>query len=380
MKDFVLARLAAPLLLGTALAAQGNVLIVDQQNGPGTDFTDLPPAVAAATPGSTIQVRPGGYTGIFVDKGIHIVGTPGVVLARLVHPRATMFSVNGVPSGQTFTMRDVQIGPAFFGGPVISSNQGRVVFDGVSSGSFLINNCRQVELRRCDFVLQANSSTLTIDDHDVTGSALAPFRLGALTFDLCTVVVTDSQITGISGAPGITMTNTDLTIAMRRQGSFVRSGTGSTNAVGSVAGTGTLRLDPNSVLQGWDPNQPNPPSPSISGPTVQVVDVPTMRSDGGGIGDTFVTEVAGAPGQPYLVLFGGPGTPTSIPGVGGQLWVGEPVILSGGTFQPTAFEQLPSVIPAVPILIGVPVSRQVVSLDAQGGLQLSNPITYAIRP
>ncbi len=45
-----------------AAAAQPMTWIVDQNNGPGTNFTDLPPALVAAASGDTILVRPGGYT------------------------------------------------------------------------------------------------------------------------------------------------------------------------------------------------------------------------------------------------------------------------------------------------------------------------------
>jgi len=46
------------LLVATA-AAQDGVLVVDAAGGPGSQFTDIPPAVAAARPGDRIVVRAG---------------------------------------------------------------------------------------------------------------------------------------------------------------------------------------------------------------------------------------------------------------------------------------------------------------------------------
>ena len=51
--------MSSALLLATLVQT---IWIVDAANGPGTNFTDLPAAVAAAISGDTILVRPGTYT------------------------------------------------------------------------------------------------------------------------------------------------------------------------------------------------------------------------------------------------------------------------------------------------------------------------------
>ena len=70
------------------------IWIVDAANGPGTNFLDLPPAVAAAASGDTIIVRAGSYTRLqrqrkgadhqgsrFVDDGCAHLHAAGVDLS-----------------------------------------------------------------------------------------------------------------------------------------------------------------------------------------------------------------------------------------------------------------------------------------------------------
>lgn len=53
--------LAVVAILTNVLRARGGVLVVDQANGPGTDFTQIQPAITAAVDGDVILVRPGIY-------------------------------------------------------------------------------------------------------------------------------------------------------------------------------------------------------------------------------------------------------------------------------------------------------------------------------
>jgi hypothetical protein len=63
------ALLAAPALATT--------WIVDAANGPGANFTDLAPAVAAAVPGDVILVRAGTYNAFTLSEGLAILGETG---------------------------------------------------------------------------------------------------------------------------------------------------------------------------------------------------------------------------------------------------------------------------------------------------------------
>ncbi len=68
------ARPALVALLALSATAQ-NVWIVDAANGPGTHFQDLPTAVAAASNGDVLRIRPGTYAAFtLARKGLRIFG------------------------------------------------------------------------------------------------------------------------------------------------------------------------------------------------------------------------------------------------------------------------------------------------------------------
>ncbi len=66
------------MLLSLAMLVLPTIWIVDAANGPGTNFTDLPAAVAAAAHGDTILVRAGAYSAFQVSgKALAIRGESG---------------------------------------------------------------------------------------------------------------------------------------------------------------------------------------------------------------------------------------------------------------------------------------------------------------
>jgi len=68
----------AVLLLAAPAAAQGAVWVVDAAAGPGSDFTDIQPAIAAAADGDVILVRGGLYSSFTLDaRSLAIVGQDG---------------------------------------------------------------------------------------------------------------------------------------------------------------------------------------------------------------------------------------------------------------------------------------------------------------
>ncbi len=66
-------------LLALALAApvSANTYRVDDNGGPGVDFTDIAPAIAFAQSGDVLLVAPGTYSSFVLDKGLVIVGQLG---------------------------------------------------------------------------------------------------------------------------------------------------------------------------------------------------------------------------------------------------------------------------------------------------------------
>ena len=90
----MLSRVLLLALLASPLCAQ-RTWIVDANNGPGTDFTDLPPALAAASSGDTLIVRPGNYQGGTTAKALRILGTAAFVQSAL--------TIQSLPQGSTAT-------------------------------------------------------------------------------------------------------------------------------------------------------------------------------------------------------------------------------------------------------------------------------------
>jgi hypothetical protein len=64
--------------------AQASTIVVDANNGPGANFTDIPPAIAAASPGDLLIVRAGTYSGFTLDRGLVMLGQ-GVVHTSDAH-------------------------------------------------------------------------------------------------------------------------------------------------------------------------------------------------------------------------------------------------------------------------------------------------------
>jgi hypothetical protein len=94
-------------MLGLVLACVlPTTWIVDANSGPGTHFTDLPPAIAAAQSGDTILVRTGNYTAFYVTgKALTIRGAgQGTTMINLPTGHATHshLTIEATPFGETF--------------------------------------------------------------------------------------------------------------------------------------------------------------------------------------------------------------------------------------------------------------------------------------
>ncbi|MEM7307882.1 MAG: hypothetical protein AAF682_14480 [Planctomycetota bacterium] len=71
------------------------VWIVDDSGGPGVDFTDLPPAIAAASAGDVLIVRAGSYSEAVVGQGITIQADEGALAD------AAGLRIESVPAGES---------------------------------------------------------------------------------------------------------------------------------------------------------------------------------------------------------------------------------------------------------------------------------------
>ncbi|MBK8978830.1 MAG: hypothetical protein IPM29_23260 [Planctomycetes bacterium] len=134
----------AALLLAAPASAQ-RTFVVDANGG--GNFFDIRPAIDAAAPGDTLVVRAGVYGNFAADRGLRVLGDPGVTIAGT---RFSSIQIRDVPVGQSAVVRG--FAPSFSGiSLVISGCAGHVHVENVVAGGPLfatasIVGCRNVTL------------------------------------------------------------------------------------------------------------------------------------------------------------------------------------------------------------------------------------------
>lgn len=103
------------------LALVPTIWVVDASNGPGTNFTDLPAAVAASTSGDTILVRAGTYSGFNVaGKALTVrgAGAASTFVAVASQPGSAFgeTTIDAVPQGATFYLGGLRFAPITYTG------------------------------------------------------------------------------------------------------------------------------------------------------------------------------------------------------------------------------------------------------------------------
>ena len=134
--------ISALLCLVATAAAQTTWIVAAAGGG---HFLDIPPAVAAASPGDTLLVRAGNYTSFVVSKGIRIVGENG---AAVTSGSAAAVTIDRVPGGETCVVRGLAAAVFGFPLPVVARDcLGHVHLEDLSLSSPVhIDRCRQVSL------------------------------------------------------------------------------------------------------------------------------------------------------------------------------------------------------------------------------------------
>ena len=113
------------LLLASCLLP--TIWIVDANNGPGTNFTDIPAAVAAAQSGDTILVRAGNYSPFTVSgKALTIRGAAASV-TRVFGFAPTPTVIELTPPGNTVALRGMRFESANLGAGLTARNNAGVV-------------------------------------------------------------------------------------------------------------------------------------------------------------------------------------------------------------------------------------------------------------
>ena len=117
----VLALLFA-LTLPLASAAAGTI-VIDDDGGPGVDFTDIQPAIDVASDGDLLLVHPGDYTGFMMPRGLVILGVDASDTS-VVHGHVT---ISGIPGPHRAVLSGLRLLTLS-----VTNNPGHVVLDNVS--------------------------------------------------------------------------------------------------------------------------------------------------------------------------------------------------------------------------------------------------------
>ena len=182
--------LAGSLLATTALAQLPNVLVVDDDGGPGVDFTHVADAVNAAADGDVLLIRSGSYIGFPFGPEI-VIDAKSLSLFAEGDVDVPSIQVTNLALGQEVVLRGVDLRVGVISG---QGNEGTiwvedsqaVVVDGEPLQSFGYTSwfdCDAVVLNRCthigtpaltlfnDPALRATLSSVHVYDSHLTGGA-----------------------------------------------------------------------------------------------------------------------------------------------------------------------------------------------------------------
>lgn len=183
-------RLFACLLFASPAVA--STWIVDDDGGPGVDFTTIAAAVAVSGPGDVILVRPGSYGGFALGAGVQVLGAAGVQVTENV------------------TITNVGPGPR----AVLASLALRGVSVSQCAAAVLLEDLDVAATTADVLALGGQSAIVVRTSGDVrlrAVTAMAPGNTGhvfsALRVDAARVEVTHSTLTGGAGRSGTFFTN-----------------------------------------------------------------------------------------------------------------------------------------------------------------------------
>ncbi|MEM7310759.1 MAG: hypothetical protein AAF682_29060 [Planctomycetota bacterium] len=236
--------------LSLVAAAQNAVFVVDDDGGPGVDFTDLPAAVLAAADGDTLLVRDGQYSAFELDaKGLAVVAdaaAPPVIDGGL--------AVRNLAAGQVALLRGLATGDAAGDGLRLAANVGAVRVedctlvgaDGVSPSLFIEGHAMGYDglSIAASADVSVAGSTFTAGDganlYDIYYGAMGIGGAG-LRVDDASVAVFDSTFTGGEGgsdSSGFALSGTTGgTGALVLSGLLLSSGSAFTGGEGGSGGS-----------------------------------------------------------------------------------------------------------------------------------------------
>ena len=155
-------RLVAVALVLLQSPAAATTYLVDVANGPGTDFTQITSAVAAASPGDTLLVMPGQYASFVLDKSLAIVGQgePGN------EARTPTMTVQSLPAGSTTAIASLDATQV-----VLINSPGAMLLDDVRADTVSVSFCADVRFRRLEVTggMQCGNARVEVADSLLEG-------------------------------------------------------------------------------------------------------------------------------------------------------------------------------------------------------------------
>jgi hypothetical protein len=346
-------------VLGASLAAQRRFTI-DASNGPGTDFTDTPEALAQAQHGDVYRVRPGVYSPVVTNLGVTLLGEPGAILRSAINGAGTVV-VFAVPPGRAFVLRgfEVRHGDPYIRGMAINDvaqvHLEDVIFTYTGNAdpgaSVAAGACSVLTLTRCrcDVGVTLTYTRAWFTDCDLRGRDSTRSPLPAIFSFLGSagVTIAGGNYRGGSGGPGQSRAAVSLS-----NGTFFITGDASTHLYGGsggapaiFAGEATLNLDPRVVLV---PSGAAPPIQQSG--VVRVVSRPLafLTTSAAPIGGTLTGTLSAAAGDMFLLA-------ASL--VGEPLWLFDmPFLIDPATHVGLGFGTLTS--PTLTFSVAIPVDLE----------------------
>ncbi len=379
------------LCVSTAFAQQ--TWIVDASNGPGSHFTGLPSAVAAASDGDTLQVRAGSYAVFSTSKALRVLGSPGAQFnPGILGSFPGTVLIHDLPAGRTFLMKGISFPPVWYQlVPLIHlrNNKGHVHFDYVSiaTGPFSLG----LEIDSCSQVSWSHStwnSRVRFLDSTVVCSEVSAHNLGmaganppVISAVRCDLLVSASQFRGVTGSrstpfvlyagPALHLIDSVATFGAETSLIAGLKGPLGPAAPGAVIATGSkIDVDSRVAITGG----------IVSNRPVTTRSIPGLRVNGGGPGAILAATHYGTPGSSAWILIANPGPLVTMP-IGFDVVGLDPaslIVAGGGVVAANRQFGVQVSVPSNPLIDGTPIATQGVEFTAAGGLLLTLPVTVVL--
>jgi hypothetical protein len=363
---------AALFVLAVAVPAQ--TFVVDIANGPGTDFTSLAAATAAAPSGSVLRIRAGAYTGCAIDaKGLTLLADAGVVVAQTA-AGGPAIDITNLAAGQDVVIDEVLVAASLANETVRCTN---------CQGAILIDSPLMASTSSELWILATNCDRLVLRDVVPAGAGTVNLRLNVVG---CTTVLEQCVFGGVLITTTIVQQGGRLDLVdttasapwplptvqppvILNGGELHLLGTSRVlGAYSSISGTGSVWIDAGVTTS------------LIVAPGVTAVVKPTSSLRTTFTGTALEATLKTPNGWFGAIAISLPGPRVQVPGMEDEVWLdgGSLQFLASGLMGPGT-----PVVASVPwslgLLVGYPSMWQGVTFDPIDGLQVSNPSLLVLR-